>query len=244
MKKFIINSIPMLAGILIALVVAALCTGGYKNNEDSTSSRSDDTNQVEHGLSQNEDSSNELTSSDDFISNEIVLEETESEPAEEVRQDNAFNSVDEFDYIPMSQSLRDHVKLVSSFYGFDEELIYQIIYIESRFNPSSDNGTCVGLMQVHTGYSKEYLKINDGLPFEVNENSDVYDPYVNIVVGIRVLNDWRRMGSGRGFKELNDWLCYYNMGWKYEDCGSNGYDQVVLGTDLSSIDFSRYKIVE
>ena len=51
MKKFIINSIPMLAGILIALVVATLCTGGYKNNEDSTSSRSDDTNQVKHGLS-------------------------------------------------------------------------------------------------------------------------------------------------------------------------------------------------
>lgn len=256
MKKFIIDSIPLIAGITIALIVATLFTGSYKNNKDSTSILEDDIHQIEYSLSEDamspsdeltyEDtmSSDKLTSSDDFVSSETISEETESEPTEEISQDSPPIAVDEFDYIPMSQSLKDHVKLVSSFYGFDEELIYQIIYIESRFNPTARNGICVGLMQVNTKYSPEYLKINDGLPFEVNENSDVYDPYVNIVVGIRVLDDWRRMGSGRGFKELNDWLCYYNMGWRYEDHGSNGYDQLVLRTDLSSIDFSRYKIVE
>ena len=257
MKKFLIKLIPMTLGIFVAILISILCLQNNKpddkpaslNHKNSLSTNETTFDSPEITSLTIESQFENETSSEDSSSGEVVSSEVTyiiEEDIENFDQDCIYQDTPKFDFIPMSQSLKDHVEEVSAFYGFDEELIYQIIYIESRFDPEARNGACVGLMQVNTKYSKAYLTLNDGLPFEtqINENSDVYDPYVNIVVGIRVLDDWRKMGSERGFYELNDWLCFYNMGWNYKKKGSNGYDKLVLETDLYSIDFSRYKIVE
>lgn len=245
MKKILTNLALLLAGATIGLIITISClvftdedeeVEEFSLNKDYTTTNYETT--INYIKTENTETS--------CVIEETLPPVTEPETPDTEITETSQSAVDndDFNYIPMSQSLKDHVELVSSFYGFSEELIYQIIYRESGFNPKASNGRCVGLMQVHTDYSNYYLSIDDGLPFEISENSDIYDPYVNIVVGVRVLSDWRRMGSQRGFDKLNDWLCYYNMGWIYEDHGSNGYDSIVLTTDLESIDFSRHKIIE
>lgn len=258
MKKFLIKFTPMIVGIFIAILISTLISILCLQNSNKPASLSHETcastnettfDSLETTSLMTESQSENETSSESSFSEEVVSSEVPyitEKNTENFDQDSTDQDTSKFDFIPMSQSLRSHVEEVSTFYGFDEELIYQIIYIESRFDPRARNGACVGLMQVNTKYSKAYLTLNDGLPFEtqINENSDIYDPYVNIVVGIRILDDWRQMGSERGFYELNDWLCFYNMGWNYRKKGSNRYDKLVLETDLYSIDFSRYKTVE
>lgn len=165
-------------------------------------------------------------------------------------QESTFEQVDEnhdiisseFNNIPMTEQLKLHIKKMCDFYEFEEELVYQIIYCESRYNPCADNGLCKGLMQLNKNYVSSYAEMNDGA-YEIKENYDIFDPYTNIVLGLRCLSDWRRMGTSQGYSDISDWLSFYNMGWSYKSKGPNGYANSVLSTDIRTINFSNYEII-
>lgn len=154
------------------------------------------------------------------------------------------NSLQEnFNNLPVSQKLKEHIKKVCEYYDFDEYIVYNIIYYESRFNPFSDNGLCKGLMQCNKNYYDNYAKTQDKMSVYITENYDVFNPYVNIILGVRCLSDWRRMGTSLGYNKLYDWLAFYNMGWSYRKYGSNGYAEKIINTNLNTYDFSNYDII-
>lgn len=140
--------------------------------------------------------------------------------------------------LPVTQEFKDFVVWVSAYYGFEEELIYQIMFRESSFNPKSDNGLCQGLMQVNKNYVDEYAAVGDEFCHLFSGEWDVYDPYINVVLGCRVLFDWRQMTEPMGYTELTDWLAFYNRGWKYKEDNVTTYAEWVQSCDLASIDFS------
>lgn len=219
MKNFLINCLILLGGMTAGLVIALILTNAEAAPAPTES----------------------VTSSE--VSREEVSEKDDKIETPESTNINSglVEKVDEFSFIPMSKDLRNFVKKTAEFYGFEEKLIYQIIYNESRYRPDADNGLCVGLMQVNKNYVKHYLTLEDGYDFKTDLTSDIKDPRVNIVLGCRILKDWSRMTNN---SDVYDLLGYYNMGWNYSKRGSNGYNEKVLKTDLSTIDFSNYEIIE
>lgn len=227
-----------LVGILIGISIALFCTRCSRSTTSTKTSSVTPSTLIEEEV---KDTGSpripEPTESSTTTQEVKVTESTSSEVAEESGEDTAFY------YIPLSKELKKHVKEVSAYYNFDEKLIYQIIWVESRYQVNADNGTSVGLMQINKTYASHYLTWSDDCPYQISKDSDIMNPYVNIVLGCRVLSDWRRM-TKVGNEQINDLLCYYNMGWSYDKYGSNGYDKKVLETDLESIDFSKYKIIK
>lgn len=153
-----------------------------------------------------------------------------------------FQYLNKYSNIPMTDDLKLHIRNVCKLYDFDEDIIYKIIYHESRYHQYSDNGICKGLMQVHSRYSDYYAKQSDGV-YNISSNYDIYDPYTNILLGIRCLSEWRETAISYGYTDIKDWLSFYNMGWSYMTYGSNGYAEKILNTDLESLTFSSYKII-
>jgi hypothetical protein len=63
----------------------------------------------------------------------------------------------------------------------DPALIKSIIYQESRYNPKSKNGNCLGLMQISTHWhSDRAAKLGV---------TDFYDPYSNILLGVDYISE-------------------------------------------------------
>lgn len=145
--------------------------------------------------------------------------------------------------LPVTQDFKSHVHNVAEYYGFDEKLIYQIIYRESSFNPDSDNGLCQGLMQINKNYLSHYASMHDNYSYLFSAEWSVFDPYVNVVLGCRVLADWRKMATSSGYNTITDWLSFYNQGWAYKSTSNTNYARRVMNTLLESIDFSNTHIV-
>lgn len=247
MKRIDKDSIfSIVLGTLLTVTIFNICNpfqvtanSDYSNKEITTTSEVHINKILEETTT--ESSSEDII--EEFLEIETLSEETTTNPPK-VSEEETEESF-EFDYIPLSDDLKRHVREMCEFYNFEEELIYQIIYVESKFNPDASSGLCNGLMQVSPVYSDHYADIDDGCPYEISsDNYDIYDPYDNIVLGLRCLSDWRSMGTNKGYSDISDWLSFYNMGWGYMSYGPNGYAEKVLSTDLSSIDFSTYKIVE
>ena len=146
-----------------------------------------------------------------------------------------------FNYIPMSENLKSHVKYVSEFYEIEERIVYNIIYVESRFRKDARNSTCYGLMQVNKNYSNRYLSWGDEIDSLI-PTVDIMNPYTNIVIGIRILKSWKNESIRLGYEQTKSYLEMYNKGYKIN--GSTSYADKVLNMDLSKIDFSLYTIVE
>lgn len=251
MKKIFKNAIPFISGILLAILISIPLSPGEISSSNENSSmnpgrvlNSQDFEFIE--TSYEEEDSSPISS--------LIIEEdlspSLSEDTSQSLQETPLESYEstttdlhtEFTNIPMTKELKLHIKEMCKFYNFEEKLVYQIIYRESRYDPYADNGLCQGLMQLNKNYVNDYATMDDGA-YEISEDYNVFDPYVNVVLGLRCLSDWRRMGSSQGYTDLYDWLSFYNMGWSYKNKGSNGYAEMVLNTDLETIDFSNYKIV-
>jgi soluble lytic murein transglycosylase-like protein len=84
----------------------------------------------------------------------------------------------------------------------EPEVIMSMIYAESRYNPKSQNGNCVGLMQVSTRWhSERAAKLGV---------TNLYDPYGNILVGIDYFAELLR-----DYKDVRLALMLYSM--KHKD---------------------------
>ena len=145
---------------------------------------------------------------------------------------------DGFEYIPISPEIRSFVREMCKFYDFDEEMIYQMIYVESRFHvDAGQDHACKGLMQVNEKYANEYAKQNNDL-YEIPEDYDIYDPKTNITLGMRFLDYFRNYCEKRGLDGKVDALNLYNRGWSYLKDHNHFYSDLVLGLSLATTDLS------
>lgn len=144
----------------------------------------------------------------------------------------------EYDYIPMTDDLKLHIKRLCDYYNFEPRAIYQLIYSESRYTTTADNGICRGLMQLMyiEGPSDYFSQMED--VYNVPRDYDLFDPYINTTLGIRVLSEWRRVSDESS--TMSDWINSY--GWGYDSEGVT-YGDYVLSIDLESIDFSSYEVI-
>lgn len=166
-----------------------------------------------------------------------IVTTTEPEPIDEVQL-----YLEEFNYIPMTEKLKLHIKDLCDYYDFDPRTIYQLIYSESRYQPTADSGICQGLMQISRDEDdlRFFAEIED--IYEVTYPCNLCDPYVNTTLGIRVLSRWRDV-AGEG-STMSDWINYYGWGYDYDGNSSSIlYGNYVQSINLESVDFSEYEIV-
>ena len=104
---------------------------------------------------------------------------------------------------------RKSIKAASVKYSIDPYLICAIIYVESKFNPSSESSKgAVGLMQVMPDTGKWIAKTT-GQQFDVN---DLDDPEKNIDMGCWYFNYLRSK-----YQDERLVLAAYNSGYKNVD---------------------------
>lgn len=144
----------------------------------------------------------------------------------------------EFYDVPLNIEIQLLIRNACNFYNFDERLIYQICYCESKFESENSlpKNPCKGLMAVNVGYASAYLKLGDRFDSLFEEPFDPYDPKQNVVVGIRMLDYWRKVCSWRGYFDIKSILQCYNSGFKYFKKPKNfKYANWVLSTEISYI---------
>ena len=99
------------------------------------------------------------------------------------------------------------------------ELVEAMIEKESSWDPAAVNGNCGGLMQVDKGIHKELIG-----------DRDMTDPYVNIYVGVTILEELLHK-----YGEAAPALMFYNAGYSdnygvgaYEDGTLSNYAEEIL----------------
>ena len=83
--------------------------------------------------------------------------------------------VDKYRDIPLSHELQDVALAACEEYGVLPDVLYAVMEVESGYKVDAQNGSCYGLMQIHT-INMEYLSSNIG-------TTDLTDPEQNIQAG-------------------------------------------------------------
>lgn len=83
--------------------------------------------------------------------------------------------------VPLSEDLQLYIIGLCEGKNIDPAIVFAMIWIESRFNPSSvgDNGNSLGLMQIQPRW-------HSGLMAEFGCD-DLLDPYQNVTIGVAIL---------------------------------------------------------
>lgn len=122
--------------------------------------------------------------------------------------------------IPLSHALQDVADRACEEYGILPDVLYAVMEVESGYQVDAQNGSCYGLMQIHT-INMEYLSSNIG-------TTDLTDPEQNIQAGAFILGGYLEKYS------LTDSLMAYNLGeggakrlWK-QGIHETGYTKKVL----------------
>lgn len=122
--------------------------------------------------------------------------------------------------IPLSHALQDVADRACEEYGILPDVLYAVMKVESGYQMDAQNGSCYGLMQIHT-INMEYLSSNIG-------TTDLTDPEQNIEAGAFILGGYLEKYS------LTDSLMAYNLGeggakrlWK-QGIHETGYTRKVL----------------
>lgn len=122
--------------------------------------------------------------------------------------------------IPLSHALQDVADRACEEYGILPDVLYAVMKVESGYKVDAQNGSCYGLMQIHT-INMEYLSSNIG-------TTDLTDPEQNIQAGAFILGGYLEKYS------LTDSLMAYNLGeggakrlWK-QGIHETGYTKKVL----------------
>lgn len=122
--------------------------------------------------------------------------------------------------IPLSHALQDVADRACEEYGILPDVLYAVMKVESGYQVDAQNGSCYGLMQIHT-INMEYLSSNIG-------TTDLTDPEQNIQAGAFILGGYLEKYS------LTDSLMAYNLGeggakrlWK-QGIHETGYTKKVL----------------
>ena len=106
--------------------------------------------------------------------------------------------VDKYRDIPLSHELQDVALAACEEYGVLPDVLYAVMEVESGYKVDAQNGSCYGLMQIHT-INMEYLSSNIG-------TTDLTDPEQNIEAGALILGRYLEKYS------LTDSLMAYNLG--------------------------------
>ena len=77
--------------------------------------------------------------------------------------------------IPLSHELQDIADKACEDYKVPQDVLYAVMKVESGYQVDAQNGSCYGLMQIHT-INMEYLSSNIG-------TTDLTDPEQNIQAG-------------------------------------------------------------
>ena len=124
--------------------------------------------------------------------------------------------------IPLPHDLQDVADEACEEYGIRPDVLYAVMEVESGYQVDAKNGSCYGLMQIHT-INMEYLSSNIG-------TTDLADPEQNIRAGAFILGGYLKKYS------LPDSLMAYNLGeggakrlWK-DGIHETGYTNKVLET--------------
>lgn len=122
--------------------------------------------------------------------------------------------------IPLSHELQDIADKACEDYKVPQDVLYAVMEVESGYQVDAQNGSCYGLMQIHT-INMEYLSSNIG-------TTDLTDPEQNIQAGAFILGGYLEKYS------LTDSLMAYNLGeggakrlWK-QGIHETGYTKKVL----------------
>lgn len=122
--------------------------------------------------------------------------------------------------IPLSHELQDIADNSCEMYQVPQDVLYAVMKVESGYEVDAQNGSCYGLMQIHT-INMEYLSSNIG-------TTDLTDPEQNIEAGAFILGGYLEKYS------LTDSLMAYNLGeggakrlWK-QGIHETGYTRKVL----------------
>ena len=122
--------------------------------------------------------------------------------------------------IPLSHELQDIADKACEDYKIPQDVLYAVMKVESGYKVDAQNGSCYGLMQIHT-INMEYLSSNIG-------TTDLTDPEQNIQAGAFILGGYLEKYS------LTDSLMAYNLGeggakrlWK-QGVHETGYTRKVL----------------
>lgn len=122
--------------------------------------------------------------------------------------------------IPLSHELQDIADKACEDYKIPQDVLYAVMKVESGYKVDAQNGSCYGLMQIHT-INMEYLSSNIG-------TTDLTDPEQNIQAGAFILGGYLEKYS------LTDSLMAYNLGeggakrlWK-QGIHETGYTKKVL----------------
>lgn len=122
--------------------------------------------------------------------------------------------------IPLSHELQDIADKACEDYKIPQDVLYAVMKVESGYKVDAQNGSCYGLMQIHT-INMEYLSSNIG-------TTDLTDPEQNIEAGAFILGGYLEKYS------LTDSLMAYNLGeggakrlWK-QGIHETGYTKKVL----------------
>lgn len=122
--------------------------------------------------------------------------------------------------IPLSHELQDIADKACEDYKIPQDVLYAVMEVESGYQVDAQNGSCYGLMQIHT-INMEYLSSNIG-------TTDLTDPEQNIQAGAFILGGYLEKYS------LTDSLMAYNLGeggakrlWK-QGIHETGYTKKVL----------------
>lgn len=100
--------------------------------------------------------------------------------------------------IPLSHELQDIADKACEDYKIPQDVLYAVMKVESGYEVDAQNGSCYGLMQIHT-INMEYLSNNIG-------TTDLSDPEQNIKAGAFILGGYLEKYS------LPDSLMAYNLG--------------------------------
>lgn len=118
-----------------------------------------------------------------------------------------------FEDVPLDAELQRYIIEKAHDANIAPEVVMAIIWRESSFNPMAvgDGGLAVGLMQIQPKWYRDEM-------FELGI-TDVSDPYQNVKLGIRILEDLKNQ-----YEDLYDVLTYYRYGTIY---GDHGYAEQV-----------------
>lgn len=143
-----------------------------------------------------------------------------------------------FYQVPFDIEQQLFIKEVCRVYNFDDKLIYQIAYCESKFNIENNikGLSCKGLLAVSTKYAPSYIKKNDQFDFLFENGVNVLDFKQNVVLGVRILSYWRWVCKLRNYNSISSVLECYNRGFNYfKNTTNKSYSKWVLNTNIEVI---------
>lgn len=127
------------------------------------------------------------------------------------------------------------------YYNISTELVYQIMYIESNYDPHQVSSTDDhGIMQISRKYYTGYITYNDRYDKYFEDGVNLYNIRHNVILGLRQLNYWRDICYSRGYTDISSILECYNRGFNYfKNTQKKEYSDKVLNHNVGTYEVTE-----